>query len=700
MAAHPSPRLRFGVFEVDLQSGELRKQGFKIKLQEQPFQVLAALLKRPGEVVTRDALREHLGASSAFVDFDHSLNKAINKIREALADSAESPRFVETLARRGYRWIAPVEYDCEAAPAERSFIAASRRYRQWAILMFSAMVVALAWSGSRLYTGLVANKFSVPFQKTNISRITSTGATTNAAISPDGKYVAFVMSENGKASLWVRQIGTSSNVQISPPTAAGFEGLTFSRDGNFLYYIKNDGKGLATLYELPVLGGAARKLIADVPRQITVSPDGKRLAFTRFFPGKESAVIVANADGTGQRKLITRRGNEYFSGAVAWSPDGKSIVCASGIVTSEPSETLLAISVESGLAKPMTTATWFHVGSIAWIPNGRALIVNAADEISEVERIWHLSYPGGKARRIANDPNDYTGMSLTADAQSLVAVQRDQAYSIWIAPKGETSARQITSNASRYDGANGIAWTADNRIVYGSRSSSNFEIWIMKPDGSDRHQLADDGRFPRVTSDGRHVVFTSDRAGIPHIWRVDIDGTNHEQLTNGQGEVGADCSPDGKWLVYTAAQEGWTLWKAPTPEGPSGIRPVQLTQTLGADPSISPDGKMIAFNYRDEHASPTEGTAVIPFEGGPPIKFIDFEMPVRWTSDGRAVLHVRVPVGVANIWSQPIAGGRPKQLTDFRAEEISSFDWSRDGKRLAFVRPAQTSDAVLIRNLE
>jgi TolB protein len=200
-----------------------------------------------------------------------------------------------------------------------------------------------------------------------------------------------------------------------------------------------------------------------------------------------------------------------------------------------------------------------------------------------------------------------------------------------------------------------------------------------------------------VTSDGHHVVFTSDRAGIPHIWRVDTEGTNPEQLTNGQGEEQADCSPDGKWLVYTAPDKGWTLWKVASPAGHAERHPVQLNQSVSAAPSISPDGKMIAFNY---NASPKAGTAVIPFEGGPPIILIGFEMPVHWTSDGRAVLYVSDPGSVANIWSQPIAGGRPKRLTDFKSEEIYGFDWSRDGKQLAVVRAAHNYDAVLIRDLE
>ena len=702
-----SQKVQFGVFEVDLATGELRKAGTKVKLQDQPFQILSALLERPGEIVSREDLRQKIWRDDTFIDFDQGLSKAVNKIREALGDSADNPRFVETLARRGYRFIAPVERACGSAMlVGGSSVAGPKRRAQISVLaIFATLVLVSGWSGFQLYKWLVAGRPDVPFQKVKITSLTSTGTIMSAAVSPDGEYVAYVTSEAGMASLRLRQVLSSSSVQIGPPAKASYAGLTFSRDGSLLYYVKDDENIPPTLYESPVLGGAVKKVIADVGGQITLSPDGSRLAFIRNLPGSETAVIVANADGTAEQKLITGKKGQYFSGAVAWSPDGRTIAFGAGSLGSDI-EAVLTVPAEGGLAKPITLSKWFHINHIAWLPNGRALILIAPDQRLGHQQIWYLSYPGGEVQRIVNDPNDYTDISLTSDARTLLAVQRDEVSSIWIAQKGEaSSARQITTGASRYDGASGVAWAPDNRIVYGSRSIGSVEIWIMNLDGSNRRQLASDGRFPRVSPDGRHVVFTSDRAGIPHIWRVEIDGSNPEQLTNGQGESQADCSPDGKWLVYSAPDKGWTLWKAPSPEGPAEGHPVQLNQSVGVDPSISPDGKMIAFNYNNGRqaqpdTSPKAGTPVIPFEGGPPIRLIDGEMPVHWTSDGSAVLYVGDSGGVANIWSQPIAGGRPKQLTEFKTDEIFAFDWSRDGKQLALVRGTGTNDAVLIRDLK
>ncbi len=429
---------------------------------------------------------------------------------------------------------------------------------------------------------------------------------------------------------------------------------------------------------------------------ITFSPDGKRVAFLRGdYPSQgESSLLVANVDGSGEQKLASRKEPDSFKGGLAWSPSGKVLVCATGSAYMS----VVEVQVESGAQRPMTSQRWNEVKDLAWISDGSGLLMLASDQGSFSAQLWQLSYPRGEVRRITNDFADYTGLSLTADSTMLVSVQEGQAANIWIAPDGEVSrAKEITSREGNYFG---LSWTPDGKLVYASDASGNWDIWIMNLHGSDGRQLsvnANANLLPSVSPDGRYIVFTSTRSGSFNIWRMDIDGGNPKQLTYGNLDHNSSCSPDGKWVVYENENSGMqTLWKVPI----DGGNPVQLTDRDAGNPVFSPDGKLIACSY-----SPKPGerkVAIIPSEGGQPTKLFDiptpflFEPGAQWSPDGRALIfHVKRD-GVSNLWSQPLDGGPPKQVTDFKSEQIFSFAWSRDGKQLALARGVETGDVVLI----
>jgi Tol biopolymer transport system component len=263
---------------------------------------------------------------------------------------------------------------------------------------------------------------------------------------------------------------------------------------------------------------------------------------------------------------------------------------------------------------------------------------------------------------------------------------------------GLDSAKPITSHGSlTYP-----TWSPDGRIVYSSYADGN--IWLMGSDGSNPKQLtsnAGGGSFaPRVSPDGHYIVFPSDRAGGFQIWRMDSDGNNPKQLTDSTDSSSPDCSPDGKWVVYSKFGPEKGVWKVPM----EGGNPVRLSDAEAQYPTISPDGKMIAYSYEDPSANPPQGVAIMAFEGGPATKHFDILSSMgtsfRWGTDGRSLLYTKNEGGVDNIWSQPIAGGTPKQITHFNSELISSFDLSRDGKRLVMSRGTLKQDVVLIRDLK
>jgi serine/threonine protein kinase/class 3 adenylate cyclase len=581
-------------------------------------------------------------------------------------------------------------------------------------LGITALIIAAVGAGIASYRWLARE--AEPFEQSKSTRLTTHGKATQAAISPDGNYVVYAKTDSGKQSLWIQQVSNFSTRPIIPPDNVIYSSVIFSRDGSSVYFRKTEN-GLHNLYEVPMLGGDARKVIADVGSQVTFSPNGRKVAFIRDKPRTgESALITANLDGPGEVTIASRQQMEKFF-APAWSPDGALI--AASVKGKGPVRGAYASVVylpSGGGAEGVVAATkWTRAWWLDWLGNGSGLIVAATDEgVNGHNQVWYLPYPAGKVRKITNDFNNYVALSLTRDGESLAAVQTEYLVNIWVASPGEApDSRQITSGTGG-DGFWGISWTPDGRIVYTSRTSGSSDIWMMDADGGNRKPLSRPGGYdalPRVSPDGRYVVFTADRGTGTHVWRMDIDGGNQKQLTSAADwEFFPDCSPDGKWVVYLSVSRmvgPTTVWKVSI----DGGDPVQLTHRnegfadLGSEgPSISPDGKMIAF-YSE--TSPSKyGIVVIPFEGGSPLKTFDIALPrrhsgkIHWTRDSRALTYVKDEDGGSNIWSQPIAGGAQKRLTDYKSGHIFAFDWSRDGKQLTMARGVVNSDVVLIRNVK
>jgi serine/threonine protein kinase/Tol biopolymer transport system component len=594
-----------------------------------------------------------------------------------------------------------------------------KRHKRAALASLAIFSVLLAVG---IYWALTTQSETSPlFQNMKIARLTTTGKAIEAAISPDGKYVAYVTDDGGEQSIWIKHIVTSSVAQIAPPTPARFSGLTFSLDGNYVYYVRTEEtKPVNMLYQIPVLGGTPKKIIERVHGTITLSPDGSRIAFPRWAPmdfGRKM-LIVANTDGSNERELASRKVPEMLVNT-AWSPDGKLIACT---VTNsaEGYALLVGVRADDGAETTVSSKKWISVGRIAWLPDGSGLIVPAADKPASPLQIWYLSYPSGLARRITNDLNGYNQVSATSDSKSLVTVQSDSTSSIWIVPDGDTTrARQITSGTGKYgagvldddgsgfvtaDVGGGVCWTPDGRILYHSSAAGKLDISIMNADGRNQRQLTSGSAssfFPSITPDGRYIAFDADRDGKLNVWRMDTDGGNIRQLTNNTGHL-PSCTPDSKWVIYSQYYSGQNnaLLKVPIDGGESVLVAERKGQTLYRS-AISPDGRFIACNYIPSDSDWRLHIAAFPFDGtGPPRVFeiitTNIMREIRWTADGRYLTYIETRDGVSNIWGQPLDGGQPIRLTDFKSDLIFSWDWSRDGKQLAVARGGISSDVVLI----
>jgi TolB protein len=240
---------------------------------------------------------------------------------------------------------------------------------------------------------------------------------------------------------------------------------------------------------------------------------------------------------------------------------------------------------------------------------------------------------------------------------------------------------------------------SDGRILYTVSGSGTSDIFIVDQDGSNPRQLTSNSALnalPTVSPDGRFIVFVSTRTGAPHLWRMDSDGNNLKQLTNGIAEVSPAISPDGQWIVYQNIND-LGLWKISI----DGGAPVQLSNKLATQATISPDGKLVACRYREQDLSPFK-LGLIDFATGQTIKVIDMpasDNALTWSTDGRSIIFIERRTGVSNLWSQPIDGGTPKQLTFFKSDQTFAFAPSKDGKSFALTRGTVSNDVVLIADL-
>jgi serine/threonine protein kinase len=582
----------------------------------------------------------------------------------------------------------------------------SETFRRPRVSLAFLVIIVLALGGMFwLIFRWLSSTPQVPFQNMQLTKLTNTGDSLIATISPDGKYLARVVAAGEKQSLVLSDISAANSLMISSPADVEYLGVTFSPDGRYLFFVRNEKDSHGQLYVVPTISGSARRLLSEVSSPVALSPNAKQIAFIRFLKTTgEYLLVVAQTDGTGERVLATRKNGDLLSlEGLGWSPDGTAVACAAGSYLGGFHMNVVQVQVASGAEKPVTSHRWFSVPQAIWLGDGSGLIVAAAEDSVSPYQIWHVSYPDGEVRRITNDANDYAGISLPADSKSIIAIQSNRQATLWLAPEGDANrAAQIASGVGI---TYGLALTPDSQVLYSAMANGKLDIWSIREQGEQRAQVtaeAGANYHPTVSRDGRYIFFASNRSGIFNIWRMNSDGSNPKQLSNGGSDFYPYPSPDGQWVIYQSGGGGTgkpTLWKVPVDGGAPG----QLTSWNSSIPVVSPDGKQIACRYWDE-SSGTQRIALISSAGGPPTKI--FAIPVRnwqrirWMPDGSALTYTDIKQGVSNLWMQPIDGSAPKQLTNFRSDQIFSYEWSNDHSQLVCERGTETNDVVQIRSFQ
>jgi eukaryotic-like serine/threonine-protein kinase len=558
------------------------------------------------------------------------------------------------------------------------------------------------------------------FSQMTITPVTSTGNIHSAAISSDGKWLAYVQDDKGGHALWVHQLGTGSAAQVLPGSQQEIDGLTFSIDGNYLYFVKRDESlGLGTLFQVPSLGGTPTQRVVDVDSPISFSPDGKRFVFVRqSSKEKTSNLIVANADGTSEKALSTLNDPAYFStNGPAWSPDGARIAVSEAPTGDFQKYMLETVAVDSGTKTRLGSKDWGAPRQMAWFPDGSAIAFAApADKMSVNPQIWQVSYPDAEARRITNDLNFYNGTTITADGSALATVQVSLIANLSITNFGSvisfSSPHQVTSGVGRADGLGGVTWAPGDKIIYGYYSGGAIRFASVAPDGSNLHDLAInavESLWPDACGDGQYFVFSArnQSQGIS-VWRADIDGGNSKQLTTGSLDILPNCSPDGKFIFYSDASGTGRVMRI----GIDGGAPTQLTKEFMESPRVSPDNKTMAAFYRPD-PSKAPKIAIVGLEGGEIRSLYDVPNEtitgtgdgghkLEWTKDGRNVIYAVFKDDAASIWAQPVGSPgalpvTPKRIASFPSDSrVWAVSISPDGKQVLYSSGRDVTDAVLI----
>ncbi len=613
------------------------------------------------------------------------------------------------------------------APSTTAVAAVARQHKLGTVLV-ALFVLALAAGATYGIYVLVHPAAVQPFEKYVVAKVTDTGDIQNTAISPDGKFILTVVTQQGQQSLWLRNLPTGSVTQVVAASGRTFSSLAFSSDGSYIYYrqISTESSGSLDLYRAPLLGGTPTIVAKDVDSNATFSPAGKLIAYVRANDPEVGKwrLLQANADGSDEKVLLVAEGSndpDY----IGWSPDDKRIA----IAQDKPSRgdfgsQITMFDFSSGQSKLFQSFDDMVILRLLWDPDGRNIFVIFAaiggQPFTVNTRLGVFSYPEAKFRILTNDVVDHDTISITADGKTLATLQDQSAMEADVLDgSGKGTPTAIPGIPSQQVLA-GMDWTPDGHLLI----SEGIRLLRLAPDGSDVTTLLSDPRAwmrEVVSCDGGRSIYAlwylHDSSKGVKIWRANADGSDATGVTPVGDTTLFGCSPEGKWIYAYDAWRSDDLLRYPTSgAAPELVASVSLPGALLQGATLSADGQAIAAYFSQVDPSTRIYKTKIELfhlgmSGKPTVRYLDADprasvsyhsippIPhdaLHFTPDGKALALLLEEKGVDNIWIQPLDGSKGHPLTDFKSKFISDFRWSRDGKRLAVLRHTYAGDVVLL----
>ena len=585
-----------------------------------------------------------------------------------------------------------------AAISNAAILAEAKRHK-WRLIL-SPIIIALLIGAYGLYKYLTPSKPAINPLNMQISKLTENGGAIAGAISPDGRYAAYV-KRGQQESLWVKQIATGSEAQVVPPGPGWFGNRhpTFTPDGNYIYYEHNDpasGDGDIALYSVPSLGGTSQHILDDIDTPVAFSPDGKQVVFGHFDPGhgNKPQLTIANSDGTNRHVIAEREALAIGASALSWSGDGRFIAVPQYQLTKDVLSAVLIFTTDGKLEKSFSYP--FLIDGVVWLPDSSGMFLQArAREMNLRPQIKFQPYPAGPTQNLTNDLNQYRTITVTADGKALVTVQEQVSAAVYVGNvptklPGEIKINSAPITQGQADGG-WVQWSDDGKIYYSDNSLHSFRV---SPDGSSRAPIPDrETKALFASSCGpTAVVFGLFRDNTLNLFLQNTSTGESKQLTFERDTEVPVCTKDGRFVYYVDFMGGPDLKRVSTVGG----QPETVVAGVTSGASLSPDGNRLVFFQPAEHKNVI---AVQDVHGGnkTTLSSKDVTSIPQWAPDGRALILAKATGAGSNLFYQPLDGSTPTQLTHFDSEPLSiaAYSFSSDGKQIAITR-ARVNDSDLV----
>ncbi len=528
-----------------------------------------------------------------------------------------------------------------------------------------------------------------------LSPISLNGDTWNAALSRDGRFVAYVTAT--QRTIRMRQLGSESDVEILPQQPSEPWGLCFSPDGNYLFYVRNDTghPGFGALFQIPTLGGTPRRRAFDVDSAPTFSPDGKRLCYRRHDGNtRQDRLVMLDLDRDQEHILATVDPPRSLFQAPEWSPDGSRLLAvehrANGVY-------LVTFRATDGRRDSLAGDPWNQVSSMAWLPDGRGLLLAARElDPAASTQLWMQSIPSGRRARITNDRFDYPWIATSGDGSVILSQRSGSVANIWsvdLAPPH--GIRQLTSNPSVENRVYLFNIALNGTVFFIARRDDRPQILTIPANGAaEKPFIGGPNAYTSVRSrpDGSVVFGRVADDGRQHLWTADADGGNARQITNGAGENARGITRDGQVLFFDRTDRPGELWVMPPVGGSSAHR---VAGNFSYGPVLSPDSRFFAITRVLLGKDNAIVAVVLPVLGGAAVD--SFRVPsqasnLQWTNDSRALAFLDAADSTMNVHVQPLGGGPSRTITSFGDGRIVDYRWAVDGTHLLVNRRVGNAD--------
>ncbi len=761
----------FGPFRLDVGQHRFeRSDGITNgALPEKVFQTLVCLVRNQGRLVTKNELLDAVWPDTAVEE--NNVNKSIHAIRHALEQKPRDQKYIETVHKHGYRFVAEVrrvevapiflpdtkasdsqttseftndehatvaltdrrtvvdrlegleqpflpvsnvhsrrnddelEVDLQAARVQSVPLLKKSKRRHLRIAIAGVLISFIGLGGWFAKGSLGRTESPILSAPFNAEKLSTDGKVPHAVISPDGRFVVYMHGGvEDRQSVWLRNLETGHNTEIIAAGDDLYFGFAFSPDGDSFYFVRRarGPESRTAAYRMPITGGIPVKVVSEPEGWISISPDGRQIAFVRcnYTDDNFCSLWVADSLDGQNEKMRFVRPRPFRIRDVDFSPDGRLVAFSTGQSENMGTDfALMAVDVKSGPHLELSPEKFFNIAGVAWLPDQQALLVTASKAQTANARIWYIDVESGEARPLTKDTDWYRDLSLNASASTLISTN--------IAEKFPIRVMSLDDGKERFTVPDGtsIKFASDGRLFYRSSISGSHEIWSVDTDGTGRKQLTvppGEHGYPVIAQDGNAIYFASNRSGSVHVWRMSADGSNPAQITKEVGGFPLFASPDGEW-VYYHHEINRSLWRVSVRTGVEQIA-VEKKKNCFA---VSPEGSRVAF---PESIGTENFIFVVDLATGERVdalKLTDSEgtiVEIAWLPDASGVAYIvsRDNYRKHTLWLHKFdARNAPGKIAEF-GQEIGSrgLAISPDGKNIAVSNGGWLHDAVLLKGLK